>query len=83
MTPKLTDEQREAINQSDGPVAVEDEQTRRVYFLVDPTTLQTLQREEDIAAIREGIADMEAGRVISLEELDKRMRARLGLPSKR
>jgi predicted transcriptional regulator len=83
MTLKLTDEQRQAIDRSDGPVPVEDEHTRRVYFLVDPTTLQTLQRDEDIAAIRDGIADMEAGRVISLDELDERMRARLGLPPKK
>jgi predicted transcriptional regulator len=82
MAPKLTDEQREALDQSDGPVPVEDEVTQRVYFLVDSATLQTLRKQEDLAAIREGLADIEAGRVMTLKELDNRLRARLGLPAK-
>ena len=82
MTPKLTAEQREALDHSDGPVPVEDEKTKRIYFLVDPTTLETLRAQEDLAAIREGIADAEAGRVITLEELDRRIRSRLGLQPK-
>jgi predicted transcriptional regulator len=80
MTPKLTSEQREALNQSDGPVAVEDEETRRVYFLVDESTFNTLQQQEDLVAIRDGVADMEAGRIVTLDELDARIRTRLGLP---
>jgi predicted transcriptional regulator len=83
MTPKLTPEQREALSQSDGPVLVEDGETNRVYFLVDESTLDTLQQQEDMTAIREGIADMEAGRMVTLEELDARIRARLGLPAKK
>ncbi|HEY1599249.1 MAG TPA: hypothetical protein VGG64_06580 [Pirellulales bacterium] len=82
MTPKITPEQREALDHSDGPVSVKDEQTNRVYFLVDETTFHTMQQQEDLAAIREGIADMEAGRLVTLDELDARIRARLGLPSK-
>jgi hypothetical protein len=82
MTPKITPEQREALDRSDGPVPVEDEQTHRVYFLVDPLTLDTLRQQEDLAAIRDGIADAEAGRVITLEELDTRIRNRLGLQPK-
>lgn len=35
------------------------------------------EREDDRAAIREGIADMEAGRLLTLEKLDARIRARL------
>lgn len=77
MTPKLTPEQREALDRSNGPVAVEDEQTHRVYFLIDESTFATLRQKEDLAAIREGIADMEAGRVVTLEQLDARIRARL------
>ncbi|MCE9547775.1 MAG: hypothetical protein K8T25_20070 [Planctomycetia bacterium] len=38
---------------------------------------EALERSEDLAAIREGIADMEAGRVLSLEELDTRIQAQL------
>jgi predicted transcriptional regulator len=79
MPPKITPEQREALGHSIGPVLVEDEQTRRVYFLVDPSTLETLQRQEDLAAIRDGIADMEAGRVAPLAEVMERIRSNLGL----
>ncbi len=82
MALKLTDEQREALDQSDGPVPVEDEVTQRVYFLVDSATLETLRKQEDLAAIREGLVDIEAGRVMTLNELDNRLRARLGLPAK-
>ncbi len=79
MTPKITPEQREALGHSNGPVLVEDEQTRRVYFLADPSTMETLQRQEDLAAIRAGIADMEAGRVAPLAEVMERIRSNLGL----
>jgi predicted transcriptional regulator len=79
---KLTPEQCEALDRSEGPLAVEDERTHRVYYVVDEPTLADLQRQADLAAIRDGIADMEAGRVVTLEELDSRIRARLALPSK-
>ena len=79
MLPKITPEQREALGHNNGPVLVEDEQTRRVYFLVDPSTMETLQRQEDLAAIRDGIADMEAGRVAPLAEVMERIRSNLGL----
>jgi predicted transcriptional regulator len=80
MTPKLSPEQLEALDRSDGPVPVEDERTHRRYFLVDETTFHTLQQQEDLAAIRAGIADMEAGRVAPLDEVVARIRASLGLP---
>ena len=81
MAPKLTPEQRAAIEHSGGPVAVEDPETNRVYFLVDEATIRALGQQEDLAAIRAGIADMEAGRIVKLEELDARIRARLSLPT--
>ena len=79
MTPKLTSEQREALNDSDGPVPVEDEQTNRLYYLVDSSTFTSLRQQQDLAAIREGIADMEAGRVAPLDEVMSRIRNNLGL----
>ncbi len=79
MLPKLTPEQREALSRADGPVPVEDEETQRVYFLVDEPTLAAWEREQDRDAIREGIADMEAGRVAPLDEVMARIRANLGL----
>ena len=50
MLPKLTAEQREALRERDGPVAVEDEQTHQVYFIVDKSTLEGIRKEQDIAA---------------------------------
>ncbi|HTQ37399.1 MAG TPA: hypothetical protein VMJ32_00110 [Pirellulales bacterium] len=81
MTPKLTPEQSEALQRSNGPLAVEDERTHRVYYVVDEPTFVSLQQQEDAAAIRAGIADLEAGRIVTLEELDARIRKRLGLNS--
>lgn len=78
MTPKLTSEQREALSHSDGPVSVEDEKTNRVYVLVDEPTFTSLQQQSDLAAIREGIADMVAGRVAPLDEVMTRIRSNLG-----
>lgn len=80
MTPKLTNEQRDAIKRDRCPVPVEDEQTHEVYFLVDQGTLETLRQNADRQAIRQGIAEMEAGRVVTLEELDARIQARLRRP---
>jgi predicted transcriptional regulator len=77
---KLSLEQLEALDRTDGPVAVEDERTNRRYFLVDETTFITLQQREDLAAIRAGIADMEAGRVAPLDEVMARIRTSLELP---
>jgi predicted transcriptional regulator len=81
MTPKLTTEQREALDRGNGPLLIEDDQTNRQYYLVDAATFRSLQQQEDLAAIREGIADMEAGRVVTLDELDARIRARLAAVS--
>ena len=80
---KLTPEQREALDHSDGPVTIEDDQTHRVYFLVDESTYASMQQQDNMAAIREGIADMEAGRLVTLEELDVRIRTRLSSISKK
>ena len=79
MTLKLTAEQRQALDQSDGPVAVEDDETHRVYVLVDEPTFASLKQQGDLSAIREGIADMEAGRVAPLDEVMARIRTNLGL----
>jgi len=80
MTPKLTPEQSAALRQSDGPMPIEDEQTSRLYFLVDAAAWESFRRQQDLAAIREGIADMEAGRVAPLDEVMARIRTSLSLP---
>ena len=48
MTPKLTDEQREALSQNNGPVPVEDDETQRLYFLIDESRLNALEQQEDL-----------------------------------
>ncbi len=46
MTPKITDEMRKALEQHpDDPLKVEDEQTRKVYFLIDSGRAQHLLDE--------------------------------------
>jgi hypothetical protein len=80
MTPKLTAEQREALDHTDGPVPVEDEQTHRIYFLVDAARLSAFERQQDLDAVTEGIADMRSGRTAPLDEAFERIRANLGLP---
>ena len=75
MIARMTPELREAIRQTPGPVPVRDDDTSTVYYLVDEATLAHAEQQADLAAIRKGIADMEAGRVITLDELDQRVRA--------
>ena len=87
MTLNLSDEQRQAPDENDGsPVPVRDEQSRRVYFLVDQNiherAMEALQQREDLVAISAGIADMEAGRVVPFEEIDARIRKKLSLPAR-
>ena len=40
----------------------------------------TMDEAEHLAAIQAGINDMEAGRVLAFEDVDARLRAKLGLP---
>jgi len=66
------------------PVPAEDEQTREVYFIypenLHQRAMRALEEQEDLAAIRRGIEDMEAGRLIPLEEADAQIRQELGFP---
>jgi predicted transcriptional regulator len=80
MRAKLTDEQREALMRDGCPVAIEDDQTHQLYFLVDQATLDTIQHDADRDAIRQGLADMEAGRIVTLDELDNRIRSTIRRP---
>ncbi len=85
MNPTLSDEQRRALRKRpDGPVRVEDQQTHRVYVLVDQTTheraMDALQQQDDMHAIQAGIDAAAAGRVALLDEADRRIREQLGFP---
>lgn len=85
MNIRLTDELRSAIKRQPGtPIRVEDEETREVYFIIDDDThkraMKALRQQEDLAAIQEGVKDMEEGRVVPFEDIDARIRDKLGVP---
>ena len=86
MKTSLSDEQRQALDQQPEGIEVEDSQTRKLYFLTDAElhhrAMQALKRQEDRDAIQAGIDDMEAGRVEPFEEVDRRIREKLGLPQR-
>ena len=87
MTPKITDEQRQAILAGDGqPVDVEDEQTHTRYVLVDQETheraIAALRRQEDIAAIQQGLDAAAEGRESTLQQADAHIRKELGFPAR-
>ena len=84
MNAKVTDEIRQAIQVSPNAVRLEDDQTHRVYVVVDEAThqraMEALRREEDIAAIQRGMNAAADGRVSTLAEVDARIREKVGLP---
>jgi predicted transcriptional regulator len=83
-TPNLTPEQRSALVERGSPLLVEDEQTQQTYVIVESAAYEravaALRSEQTMQAIREGIADMEAGRVAPIDEVCERIRTTLGLP---
>ncbi len=42
--------------------------------------MESLRQQEDLAAIQTGADDMEAGRVVPFDEIDARIRNKLGIP---
>lgn len=80
--PSITKEQREALALDPDGVELEDPETNKLYILADADlhreAMQALAKQKDREAIAAGIADMEAGRVESFEEVDRRIRAKLG-----
>ncbi len=69
MTPKLTPELSEALHSNgDQPTPVVDPADNQVYFLVTQSTVDKARQSEDEEAIRNGIADMEAGDHFSIDE---------------
>ena len=87
MTPKLTEEQREAIRRQGAPLQIEDDETRKVYVIIDDElhrrAMQALEEHDARGAIRAGIDDLEAGRILAFAEVDARLREKLGLPAPR
>ncbi|QDT64077.1 hypothetical protein [Calycomorphotria hydatis] len=80
----LSQEQIEALGQHPEGIEVQDPGTNKVYFLTDAELYkeaqEALRKQQDLEALREGIADWQAGRVRPYEEVDREMREKLGLP---
>lgn len=83
---KLTPEQREAVRQHGGAVEIEDDETQKVYVLMEEElhqrAMQALEERETLESIRAGLDDMLAGRVIPLAEADARIRKKHGFPAR-
>jgi hypothetical protein len=81
MDPKLSQEISEALQTSNVPLPVVDPITDQVYVLVDQDTHQqamaALQRQREVAAIQQGIDDMESGRMQPAEEAYRQGREEL------
>lgn len=83
MTPRLTNEQSEALHASGDEMQILDPSTNKVYVVVEQSIHQKakaamqLRDEEDLAAIQSGIDDVEAGRTTLAAEAHKRIRENL------
>ena len=82
MIPKLSQELVDAINAAgNGELQVVNPNDNRVYFVVDGDThrkaMNALRRQREREAIANGIAQMEAGEGVSLEEARNQTRERL------
>lgn len=83
MATKLTIEQSDALHQHGDSLPLVDPRTEKVYILVDQSVHQQAmaalrrQRRDDMTAIQQGIDDMEAGQVMTLEESKARTTAAL------
>lgn len=65
MTPKLTEEQRQALQQAPGrPVPVEDDRTHQVYFLVERDQLRRLLDEQLRRELQIGFDEADRGDVV-------------------
>ena len=78
----LNDELRKALEQTPDGIKVEDPQTQKIYILTEVElhfrAMSALKKEEDRAAIQEGIDDLEAGRGMTIEESQKQARIACG-----
>ena len=84
MTAKLTKELAAALHATgESELEVVDPDTQRIYFVVDAEihrkAMDALRRQQDRDAIAQGIAEMEAGEGIALDEAFADIRGNLGL----
>ena len=79
---KLTDEQRAALQEHPEGVLCQDDATSRVYCLVDrelhEKAMRALKQQQDLDAIRRGVADMQSGNGTPLNEAREELAKELG-----
>jgi hypothetical protein len=85
MNAKLTEELTAALRaHGENELEVVDPQTQRTYLLVDAAThrqaMEALRRQQDRDAIARGIAEMQAGEGIPVEQARRLTRERLLAP---
>jgi len=87
MSAKLSKDLADALHAAGhGELEVVDPSTNRTYTIVDSEihrrAMEALRSQQDRDAIRQGIAEMEAGLGKPLDEAFSDMRSRLGFPHK-
>ena len=83
---KLTPEQTEEVFRHPDGVECQAEGTEKTFVIVDADILRrmrsALYKKDVHASIAAGIADMEAGRMMTAQEADDRIRAECGFPTR-
>ena len=65
MTPKLTDEQRKALQKQKGkPVRIEDEETQAVYFLIAQADVSTVWDDDVLEKVYVGCQQADRGECV-------------------
>ena len=79
---KISEEQRAALKQSPHGVPCEDVDSHRKYVLVEESVhllaMQALKSQQDLEAIRRGVAQMDAGTGTPVEEARQQLAHELG-----
>lgn len=74
----MSEELRQAVSQQPQGLELCDEQTQRVYVLMDQElyrqAMAALERQEVSRHVQEGLDDMRAGRALSLTDADRELR---------
>lgn len=81
---KLTREQTEAVVQHPDGVECQGDGTNKTYILMDVEVAQRMRKSvyhTDVCeAVAEGMADVRAGRVMSVNDAQERVRSECGFP---
>ena len=79
---KLTEEQRTALQENPEGVLCQDDATNRVYCLVDrelhEKAMRALKQQQDLDAIRRGVAEMQSSDGTPLNEARAELAKELG-----